>query len=309
MIADERSTAPSPATVPGGGCWPAGRLALVIALVIGCIAVAGAAELKQETITAWDRYIEATEQRIAEELTADGSRFLVLDFAKDAAGARRAVLAGEVRIERMETPAADGERIRIPKGTIHHWRGSVLIPDIALKDVLYGLVVAIEPSEMQADVIESRVIERDGDQLHLFLRLRRRQQMVTVDYNSEHRAAYNRHGPDTASSRTTAIRIAELENAGSPDEREKPVGQDRGFLWRLRTYWRYQQVDEGVIAECESVSLSRGMPRLLSWMVRPLVNAAVRDVLTETLTSISAALSAAAPFDHAPQTIKHAGGA
>ena len=218
------------------------------------------------------------------------------------------MLAGEVHIERMETRAAGGERIQVPHGTIHHWRGSVLIPDLTLKDVLHGLIVAIEPSELQPDVLESRVIERDGDRLHLFLRLRRRQQMVTVDYNSEHRAEYTRHGPDTASSRSWATRIAELENVGSPDEGEKPVGRDRGFLWRLRTYWRYEQVDEGVIAECESVALSRGIPRLVSWMVRPLVNRAVREVLGETLTSMSTVLSAAAPFDDVAPSVQRAEG-
>ena len=276
------------------GRRPAGRLALAVALAAGTVAL-GAAELHDETIAAWNGYIEATERRIAEELAA-GDRFLVLDFDEDPAGARRDLLAGGVRVEQMETRAGDGGRIRVPKGAIHHWRGSVLIPDITLEDVLHGLIVAIEPSELQEDVVESRLIERDGDRLHLFLRLRRRQ-VVTVDYNTEHRVAYTRHGANAASSRTSAIRIAELEDVGSSDEREKPVGRDRGFLWRLHTYWRYQQVDEGVIAECESVTLSRGIPRLLSWMVRPLVNRTAREVLTQTLSSISAALTEAAPFD------------
>jgi len=35
------------------------------------------------------------------------------------------------------------------------------------------------------------------------------------------------------------------------------VGDDRGFLWRLNAYWRYEQVAGGVIAECESITLSR----------------------------------------------------
>lgn len=273
----------------------AGLIALTLMLVAGGSPDAIAAELKDETVAAWNRYIEATERRLAQELAA-GDRFFVLDFAEDAAGARRDVLAGEVRVVKMETRGEDGQRIRVPKGAIHHWRASVLIPDVTLDDVLHGLIVAIEPSDLQDDVVESRVIERDGDRLHLFLRLRRRQ-LVTVDYNTEHRAVYTRHGPDEASSRTTAVRIAELENVGSPDEREKPVGQDRGFLWRLHTYWRYQQVDEGVIAECESVTLSRGIPRLLGWMVRPLADRTVREVLTQVLTSISEVLSAAAPFD------------
>ena len=271
------------------------RPALVVVLVALAAASAFAADLKEETVAAWNRYIEATEQRIAEEL-AGGDRFLVLDFGEDPDAARERLLAGEVRVERMETRAADGERIRVPKGTIHHWRGSVLIPDVALEDVLHGLIVTIDPADLQDDVVESRVIEREGDRLRLYLRIRRRQ-LVTADYNTEHEAVYTRHGPDSASSRSVALRIAELEDAGSPNEREKPIGRDRGFLWRLHTYWRYQQVAEGVIAECESVTLSRGIPRLLGWMVRPLVNRTAREVLTQTMTSISTVLAEAGPLD------------
>ena len=290
-----RSGAAPPAGVPDR---TARRPALAVVLLVALATVgAAAAELKDETVAAWNRYIEATEQRIAEEL-ADGNRFLVLDFGEDPDAARKRLLTGEVRVEKMETRAADGKGIRVPKGTIHHWRGSVLIPDVALEDVLHGLIVAIDPADLQDDVVESRVIERDGDRLHLYLRIRRRQ-MVTVDYNTEHQAVYTRHGPDAASSRTVALRIAELENAGSPDEREKPIGRDRGFLWRLHTYWRYQQVPEGVIAECESVTLSRGIPRLLGWMVRPLVNRTAREALTQTLTSISEELSDAVPLGDA----------
>ena len=298
------SGAATPAGVPGR---TARRPALAVILLVALAATGvAAAELKDETVAAWNRYIEATEQRIAEEL-ADGDRFLVLDFGENPDAARERLVAGEVRVDKMESRAGDGKRIRVPKGTIHHWRGSVLIPDVALEDVLHGLIVAIDPADLQDDVVESRVIERDGDRLHLFLRIRRRQ-FVTADYNTEHQAVYTRHGPDAASSRTTAIRIAELEDVGSPNEREKPIGQDRGFLWRLHTYWRYQQVAEGVIAECESVTLSRGIPRLLGWMVRPLVNRTAREVLTQTMTSISTVLSEAGPLDGAePQGGRAAG--
>ena len=269
----------------------AGRIALAVVLVAGGSIDTTAAELKNETVAAWNRYIGATERRIAQEFAAS-EQFLVLDFVEDAVVARRDVLAGKVRTWKMETREADGQRVPVPNGTILHWGGSVLIRDVTLDDVLHGLIAEIEPSVLQEDVVESRVIERDGDRLHLFLRLRRRQ-LVTVDYNTEHRAVYTRHGPHAASSRSRAVRIAELENVGSPDEREKPVGRDRGFLWRLHTYWRYQQVDAGVIAECESVTLSRGIPRLLSWMVRPLAERTTREVLTQVLTSMSEVLSEA----------------
>lgn len=274
------------------------RVALAAALLGGTAAAAPAAELQPQTVAAWNRYVEATERRIAAELEREHpDRFLVRDFGDEAAEVRREIRAGQIRIDKSETRDADGERIRVPKGAIHHWLGSALIPDVTLEEVLHALIHAVEPEALQDDVIESRVLARPGkDRLELFLKLRRKQ-IVTVQFNSEHSAAYTRHRPGVASSRTIATRIAELDDAGTPDEREKPVGRDRGFLWRLNTYWRYEQVDEGVIFEVESLSLSRGIPGLLGWMVSPLINRTARDVLTQTLASMAEVLSARAPAE------------
>ena len=280
------------------------RIALaVVALLAGTAVGSEAAELQPQTVAAWNRFVEVTERRIAAEL-ADPDRFLVQDFRDDAAETRRDVLSGSVRIDKLETLDADGERIRVPKGTIHHWLGSALIPDVTLEEVLHALIHAVEPEALQDDVLESRVLDRPGeDRLELFLKLRSTQ-MVTVHYNSEHAAAYTRHRTRVASSRTIATRIAELDSAGTPDEREKPVGRDRGFLWRLNTYWRYQEVDEGVIVEVQSLSLSRGIPRLLRWMVSPLINRAARDTLSRTLVTMAEVLSARAPGAYAEWTAR-----
>ena len=272
------------------------RAALVAASLAGAAAVVAAAELQPQTVAAWNRYVEATERRITAELEREHpGPFLVQDFRDDASEARREVLAGRVRIDKLETRDADGERIRVPKGAIHHWLGSALIPGVTLEEVLHALIYAVEPAALQDDVIESRVLARPGeDRLEVFLKLRRKQ-VVTVHYNTEHAVAYVRHRPGEASSRSVAVRIAELEDAGSADEREKPIGRDSGFLWRLNSYWRYQQVDEGVIVECESLTLSRGIPRLLRWMASPLINRTARDILSRTLESMATVLSTRTP--------------
>lgn len=262
--------------------------ALAAALAAGNVAGLGAAELKDKTVAAWERYVAATERRIAGELD-DAERFLALDFARGAADARRKVLAGDVVVERVEARDAAGRRIKVPSGAVHHWRGSILIPGITLDDLLHGLMHAVPPEEIQKDVLESRLIASDGDRREVFLKVRR-ESVVTVHYNTEHRVAYSRHGPGRASSSSASTRIAELEDAGSPAEREKPIGRDRGFLWRLNAYWRYQAVDGGVIVECESVSLSRGVPPVLNWMIRPIINRTARAALSDTLTSMARVL-------------------
>ena len=86
-----------------------------------------------------------------------------------------------------------------------------------------------------------------------------------------------------AHSRSTAVRIAQVENAGSRDEREKPPGDDGGFLWRMETWWRMEERDGGTYVQSESVSLTRDIPAGLGWLIRPFVTSIPRESLTFTL--------------------------
>jgi hypothetical protein len=81
-----------------------------------------------------------------------------------------------------------------------------------------------------------------------------------------------------------STRIAEVENPDSPNEHEKTVGNDHGYMWRLYTYWRIEEKDGGVYVQNESVSLSRTVPALLALVVNPLVKSIPRNVLIHLLT-------------------------
>ena len=272
---------------------PGGSLGLALGFVAGCTVVVGAAELKQETLAAWHRYTEATEGRIARELE-HGERFLVLDFQPDAQQMRRELLAGRPLVARMETRDANGDAIKVPKGRIHHWRGAILVPNADVDHVVDGLQFAIPPHELQNDVLDSRVLWRAGDTLGLFLKLSRKA-VVTGHYNTEHEVEYVRPGGARAWSRSRATRIAELAHFGTPSEREKPVGNDRGFLWRLNVYWRYEQVAGGVLMESEVVTLSRSVPLLMRWMVAPIVTRESRAALVDMLQAMRIKLDPGAP--------------
>jgi hypothetical protein len=118
----------------------------------------------------------------------------------------------------------------------------------------------------------------------------RRESIVTVTYNTEHDVVFRRLGRARAASRSIATRIAELDAAGTAREREKAPHEDHGFLWRLNAYWRYEQVDGGVLIECESVSLSRSIPRVLRPFVTSTVDRIGRESLEKTLRSVRAFL-------------------
>ncbi len=143
------------------------------------------------------------------------------------------------------------------------------------------------------EVIDSRLLERSGDRVRVHLKIQRDATITTVTYNTEHLAQYRRLGDRRATQRSTATKIAELEDAGTPSEREKPQGNDSGYLWRWNAYWRYEQVEGGVLIECESVSLSRGVPLLVRPIINPIANRLARESLRGTLATLRTLLTPA----------------
>jgi hypothetical protein len=73
-----------------------------------------------------------------------------------------------------------------------------------------------------------------------------RRAIVTVLYNTEFGVDYYRPDNKRGYCMAHAVRIAEVENPGEPDEKEYPIGNDHGYMWRLNLYTRYLEKDDGV---------------------------------------------------------------
>jgi len=251
------------------------------------------AELTARTIAAWQQYERQVDDRYGRAPAPDA--FFALDAFKLSPGWRTRVLGGQIPMVRVDSFAPGAATPSIPDGRIHHWTGAVFIPDVTLEHVVrYLLNRAGRESAAFDDVLSSKLLARDGDRVRIFMKLRR-ESIITVTYNTEHAVEYRRLDGARASSRSVATRIVELEDAGTPREREKPVGNDHGFLWRLNAYWRYEQVKGGVVIECESVSLSRDVPWGLGWLVSSKVEGIARESLEKTLTSLRAELAKSRP--------------
>ncbi len=239
---------------------------------------------KVETLRAWDEYVRLTEQRIDQELQSETSFFARDSQSGETAEAEGKTLSSsEVTVAKMRTTDPRGRHIKVPGGAIHHWRGTVLIPNTDLERVLASVR---NPGEaLQEDVLEARVLERGKDSLRVFLKLIR-QKIVTVGYNTEHLVRLRRREGQRASSRSIATRIVELQDVNTPEEREKPPDQDRGFLWRLNSYWKYEERGDGVLVECESLTLSRDYPSFLKPVLGPIISSVARESMLRTLTSM-----------------------
>jgi hypothetical protein len=248
-----------------------------------------AAELTPATLKAWDQYLGWADQKVGKELS-DPNGFLIQNYLapQDKATVQRQLAAGEVVVRRMQGVVPPGTKFSVPDGTIHHWWGTILVPDITLDELLKFLKDYDHHAGRFAEVVQSRLISKEGEKYKFFFRLKRSKSVLTVHYNTEQECVYRTHDPKRASSRSVATKIAEIENAGTADERELPPGEDRGFLWRLVTWWRFQQVDNGVIVECESASLSRNIPGIVSFIpgLRGYLESVPHESLENTLMPI-----------------------
>jgi putative flippase GtrA/phosphatidylglycerophosphate synthase len=170
-----------------------------------------------------------------------------------------------------------GSTIDIGAGTISDWRGSVLIPRVTLDAFLYRLQNPGTPPP-QEDVAASRVLSRTPDGLQLYIRLVRHA-IVTVTYDTEHDMSFHRLSPVAAVARSVATRIDEVG------------GGDKGFLWRLNSYWHYQQTPAGVAVSVESVTLSRDVPMLIKPLAGRIVPRIARESMVRTLDALRAYFS------------------
>ena len=247
------------------------------------------AQLHPRTAASFAKYVAAVEARRAKEI-ADKQPFLDIDRKSAAEQARIMAMLkrGEVFVERgavsRDRTAAE---VPIEGGLINHWRGTVFVPSVTLDHVLKVLQEPQTDKHKQEDVLSSRVISRDGDSQKVFLRLRRTK-FVTGVYDTEYDVDYRRLTPELALSNSISTKIVEIENAGTPRERALPEGNDHGYMWRLNSYWRYKQVDGGVLVEVESLTLSRDLPAIIGPLIRPIVNSTARESMTRTLASVRA---------------------
>jgi hypothetical protein len=249
-------------------------------------------KLKTETQGAFERYVRLAEARNEGELKR-GTALLWVDGLPEEqrAEAYAALKRGEVKMQKLEILDKD-KPIACPGGMIHHWTGVVFIPRAKLEDVLGVLEDYDRHSVYYApDVERSKIESREGEHFRVFLRFRRHK-VITVVLNTEHEVQYFHDAPGKAHSRSSAVRIAEVENAGKSDEREKKPGDDDGFMWRMETWWRMEEREGGVYVQSEVASLTRDIPTGLGWMIKPFVNDIPKESLTFTLQATRRAVEA-----------------
>lgn len=258
-------------------------LILVLAAHIVCSAAPPAqttTRLRPETIHAFEKYVAAAEKQQAHERS---ERFLWSDRSADRLTKLR---KGEVVVENRN----DNE-VEVEGGLIHDWVGGVYIPGVTVSQVL-RLVQDYNNHDViyRPEVLEARTLKRDGNTFDVHMRLLKKK-VIKVVLDTEHRAEYFPVDEKRWHSRSYSTRISEVEDPGKPGERILPPGDDHGFLWKLNSYWRFQERDGGVYVECQAISLTRDIPSGLGWLIEPITRNLPKESLHHTLASTRNALT------------------
>ena len=255
-------------------------------VMVAASTVVAATTLQKKTTSDFNRYAAAVSARLDRELKADGP-FLSIERLRPAEqmAARQALLRGETIVERP--PENAGNDIDIDGGLINHWHGLIFVPKVKLDALIANLREPGADKHKQEDVLRSVVTSRDGDSQKVYLRLKRTK-VITVYYDTDYDVKYTRLSPTRAISTSISTRIVEVENPGTPQEKLLPEGDDHGFMWRLNSYWRFEETNGGVMVEIESLTLSREMPFLLKPIAGPIIKHIAKETLARTLESVRA---------------------
>jgi hypothetical protein len=281
-------------------------LFLVVVAILGLLApLAEGAELKPETLAAFDRYIRVTEARMKDDLRED--HFFFVDRLPE--NRRHTIdeqlLQGKVEIQRLES-LEEGRTIPIPSGMIHHWAGVIFVPNATLPQVRSILEDYDELEKyFKPDIRQSKLLERNGNASKAYLQLYKKS-MVTVLLNANFDNTDTQVSNTRAQTRSYSSRIAEVVNQGKPDEHELPVGIDHGYMWRLYIYWRMEEKRGGVYLQIEVVALTRKFPLMLGWLINPLIENIPRSTISGLLINTRRAVvkrSTPTPRSLAPATL------
>jgi hypothetical protein len=243
-------------------------------------------KLKQQTLKSFEVYVRDAEVEMERTLRGSGP-FLWSDSSPERA---RQVRGGQIvaQIWSGRGPA------QVPRGLIHDWIGAAWTPNATVEATLALIQDYDNHTKIyKPEVIASKLISRRGNDFEIFLRILKKK-ILTVVLDTDHRVRYRSFGRTRWACHSYTTRVAEVQNAGKPNEKVLPPDTGYGFLWRLNSYWRFQEGDGGVYFECRAISLTRDVPLGLGWIIEPIIQKLPKESLIHTLECTRQALHAGA---------------
>ena len=244
---------------------------------------AHAANLKAETVAAWDEYVQSVNVTLQDRVRPGGAFLWTFEDPERIAKAHR----GEIVV----APAPGPSPRKVRGGLIHHWIAAAFLPNVKLDDVLEVTQDYDRYKEFyRPSVVASKTVARQDSNDYFSMQLMNKalflKTMLDADYQStnvrlDERRFYN-------VSRST--RVQEILDYGQPSQHPMPEGQGSGYIWKVFSIGRLAQRDGGVYIELEAIALSRDIPAAVRFVVDPIVRSVSRNALLTSLTQTEEAV-------------------
>ena len=260
----------------GCGTWAAAGFLLLLAAPAWL-----AAQPTPEATTAFNSYVERVEARLDAQHRSAGGFLASVDFAR--------LRRGDLVIDQLTTgdQPTTGAGAELPGALLPDWRGTAFIPGGKASD-FERLMKDFNayPRVYTPQVLTARILLHDGDHFQTTMRVQQKH-VLTVVMDTTYDIIFGRLDAQRGSSITRSTRITEIDAPGTAHESALGPGEEHGFLWRMNTYWSYEEQDGGLYIQIESVSLSRSIPIGLGWAIGPFIESVPRDSLEFTLRATS----------------------
>jgi hypothetical protein len=255
------------------------RIATVCSL---CLSVSLFAQPDPSATQGFDTYIGAVEARLTQDHRTPDAFLAPVNLPQ--AGGR--LQNGEMLVENL-TPDAGPS---LPGALLFDWRGTAFAPGAKAADFERILRdFPNYPKFFAPQVLQSAILSQKGDHLQARMRVRQHH-VITVVLDTTYDVTFGRLDPARGYSFSRSTQISEIEGAGTSSEHALELAKAHGFMWRLNSYWSWEERDGGLYIQIESVSLTRSIPAGLGWAIRPFIESIPRESLEFTLTSAAHAL-------------------
>jgi hypothetical protein len=246
------------------------------------------AEPTPAAVAAFNAYTATVESRLAQQHRSRNAFLAAAANPQDAnlQDAELRLRRGDLVLECLTPASTPG----LSGALLHHWRGTAFVPGANAAD-FERLIRGFDayPQNFAPQVLRARVLSQDGDHMQAAMRIRQRH-VITVVMDTAYDITAGRLDAQHGYSISRSTHIAEIDSPGTRSERALTPAEEHGFLWRLNTYWSYEQRDGGLYLQIEAVSLTRSIPRGLDWVIRPYIDSIPRESLEFTLRSAANAL-------------------
>ena len=240
-------------------------------------------QLNPQTLEAFDAYILKAEREMEQSLHGNAPFLWSQQLPERAQKVGRGQIVAQFWSGRGP--------VKITRGLIHDWIAAAFIPNSNIREI-FGLIQDYDNHKniYKPEVIDSKLIRREDNDFQIYLRLLKKK-IITVVLDTDHEVHYRRVDPSRWVCRSYTTRIAEVESAGSHNERILQPDTGYGFLWRLYSHWRFEESDAGGAIECRAISLTRDVPFGLGWAIEPIIQKLPKESLISTLEATRQALA------------------